>query len=98
MLFNAVTVGFEPKASFLAGSSLFQLGAISDINAYPLKEFESIKLLSAEFSLPVTFSLGSFEMEFAPKYVNPFNVPDFDFSTRRFVYSIDLSYIIPVKR
>jgi hypothetical protein len=97
-LFQKIIVGFEPKATFIAGSRLFHLGALTDISTYSLDEFSAIKALSAEISIPFNFSLGAFEIEFSPKYVHPVNVPDFDFSKRRFVYSIDLSYILPVRR
>jgi len=97
-LFNSVTVGFEPKFTFMAGSRLFHLGALTDVSNYRLSDFESVKSLAWEGSMPIVFSISSWEIEFNPRYINPLNVPDFDFSSSRFMYSVDLSYALPIKR
>jgi hypothetical protein len=97
-LFDKIKVGFEPKFTFMAGSRLFHLGSITDVTAYPIKEFESIKSLAWEASMPIHFSISSWEVEFSTRYVNPLNVPDFDFSTKRWMYSVELSYALPIKR
>ncbi|MCL6261379.1 hypothetical protein M3O96_19930 [Aquiflexum sp. TKW24L] len=98
-LFNILTLSFEPKFSILAGTSRFyQIGYDGQMENALLDETEKFQLLSTEFSLPIKLAKGSWEVEFQPRYVIPINLPEYDFSTERFVWGFQLSYAIPVKK
>ncbi|MEX2594271.1 MAG: hypothetical protein WD426_15980 [Anditalea sp.] len=98
-LFNKITVSFEPKFSLTAGTSRYYLlGEFPEREDTASKEMEKIQLLNWDFSLPVSFGLRSLDLEIFTKYVSPLNVPEFDSSSSRFVYGLQLNYFVPVKR
>lgn len=98
-LFKAFTVSFEPKLTVVGGTSRFYLlGGYSEIDDQVAEDLEKVKLIGWDFSLPVTFSINYFELEFQAKYVSPLNVPEFDPSVNRLVFGVELGYYIPVKK
>lgn len=98
-LFNKITVSFEPKFSILAGTSRFyQTGFNGQLETDQIENTDRFQLVSSEFTLPLTFASSGWEFEFQPRYVIPFNVPEFDNSSNRFIWGFQISYAIPVKK
>lgn len=97
-LFNTFTVSFEPRFSLMAGTSRFYRMGGFEITENEWDELDKFILQSWEILLPITFNKGYLDIEFQTRYVKPLNVPDFDLSSGRFVWGVQLSYAIPVKR
>lgn len=97
-LSKTITVSFEPKFSLMGGTSRFYLMGGYEITPNELEDLDKFRLQSWEFMLPVTFTIGYFDLEFQTRYIRPLNVPEFDLSQGRFVFGGQLSYAIPVKR
>jgi hypothetical protein len=97
-LFNSFVVSFEPRVSFLGGSSNFYLMGGYTPSENELLKLKKIQLLSVEGVLPVTFSAGNFELELQAKYVAPINLPAFDDSRSRMIFGAQLLYVVPIKR
>lgn len=98
-LFKKITVSFEPKFSILAGTSRFyQVGFNGQLETDQIENTDRFQLVSSEFTLPLNFASGGWEFEFQPRYVIPFNFPEFDNSSNRFIWGFQISYAIPVKK
>lgn len=96
-LFKKVTLSFEPKFTLMAGTSQFyQTGY--DLTGQEDLGLDKLQLLSWEVVLPITFGIGYWDIEFHTRYINPLNLPSFDESRRRFVFSLQTSYAIPIKK
>lgn len=96
-LFKKITLSFEPKFTLMAGTSQFyQTGY--DLNGQDGLGLDKLQLLSWEAVLPITFGIGYFDIEFHTRYINPLNLPSFDESRRRFVFTLQTSYAIPIKK
>ncbi len=97
-LFKKINVAFEPKFTLMSGTSEFYRMGGYDLTNQNTTEFQQFQLLNWEAMLPITFGIGYWDLEFQAKYLNPLNLPDFDESRNRFIYSVQLSYAIPVKK
>lgn len=97
-LFNAIVVSFEPKLSLMAGTNNFYQMGNFEVLPEEQDDLGKFGIQSFEFSLPLTFTKGLFELEFQSRYVRPFNIPMFDPSQPRFMFLAQASYSIPVKK
>ncbi|AFL83403.1 hypothetical protein Belba_0751 [Belliella baltica DSM 15883] len=81
----------------MAGTSQFYHSGY-DLSGQENLSLEKLQLLSWEAVLPITFGIGYWDLEFHTRYIHPLNLPAFDNSTRRFVFSLQTSYAIPIKK
>lgn len=96
-LFNKITLSFEPKFTLMAGTSQFYQSGY-DLSGQENLDLEKLQLLSWEAVLPITFGIGYWDIGFHTRYINPLNLPAFDSSTKRFIFSVQTSYAIPIKK
>ena len=97
-LLNTFRVSFEPKIQMLWGTRNFYWMAGFDDTEITPQNFEQVKLLTGEASLPLMFSLGNWDLEFESRYVIPMNMAEFDDSKNRFVFSLGLTHALPIRR
>jgi hypothetical protein len=98
-LLKKITVSFEPKFSILAGTSRFYLvGYDGLIENNQMENTDKFQLISSEFSFPIMLAISGWEFEFQPRYVIPLNLPEFDDSSKRFIWGFQISHAIPVKK
>lgn len=97
-LWNTIKFSFEPKLTVLAGTSdYYRMGAYG-LEQEELTALGKFQLQSIEFGIPLVFSIGFLDIEWQSRFVQPLNVPAFDNSSSRFIHSLQLSYLIPVKK
>ncbi|MFD2034230.1 hypothetical protein ACFSKL_05470 [Belliella marina] len=96
-LFKKVTLSFEPKFTLMAGTSRFYQNGY-DLIDQENQDLEKFQLLSWEAVLPVAFGIGYWDIEFHTRYINPLNIPSFDESRKRFIFTLQTSYAIPIKK
>lgn len=99
LLFKKFVVSFEPKLSFILGTSRFYfLGSYGNLNPAEYPEISSLQFLNWDLNFPISFSTSSWELELWMRYTNPLNLPNFDNSRNRLLFGGGFVYYFPIKR